>query len=411
MSDVAILSIRLYGQEIGTLTHVAGDRTLFAFTEAYINQSNRPVLSVGFKDQLGGLLTDFRPYKAKLMPYFSNLLPEGRLRQYLAMKAGVNADREFFLLQALGEDLPGAITASATSGHAWPVQPDTDSHNSRVSRANRDALRFSLAGIQLKFSAIKCTRAGLTIPAYGTGGNSIVKLPSPEFPQLPENEFCMMSLAKMVGIKVPSIDLVDVSAIQNLPDGIAQLGQKAFVIERFDRSTDHGIIHIEDFAQVFRVYPQEKYSKASMRNIASVIAIESDHDDIAELVRRLTFNVLIGNGDMHLKNWSLIYPDQRCARLAPAYDYVSTIPYIPNDQFALTFSRSKRFVDYTLDELEHLSLKAALPRKLVTDCAKQTVAAFMQHWSEEKMHLPMNRQVVEAIDRHLLTLPIVTDAV
>ena len=218
----------------------------------------------------------------------------------------------------------------------------------------------------------------------------------------------MMSLAKMVGINVAAIGLVDVRAIGNLPDGMEKLGQQAFFIERFDRNDDGSVTHIEDFAQVFNVYPEDKYKKASYRNLLSVIATESDHHDVAEFIRRLTFNVLIGNGDMHLKNWSLIYPDRRNARLSPAYDFVSTIPYIGNDKSALTFSRTKAFGGFTLDELEHLSAKAALPRKLVIDTAPETVALFMQRWETEKAHLPMHRAVVDAIDKHLGTLPIVT---
>jgi serine/threonine-protein kinase HipA len=166
-------------------------------------------------------------------------------------------------------------------------------------------------------------------------------------------------------------------------------------------------VHIEDFAQVYGVYPEDKYKKASYRNIASVIATESDHADVAEFIRRLTFNTLIGNGDMHLKNWSLIYPDRRRARLSPAYDFVSTLPYIPGDQAALNFSRTRRFDEFTEDELSHLAAKAALPRKLVTDTARETVGLFMERWAKEKAHLPMGADVVEAVDRHLETLPIV----
>lgn len=138
-----------------------------------------------------------------------------------------------------------------------------------------------------------------------------------------------------------------------------------------------------------------------------MIAAESDDHDIAEFIRRATFNVLIGNGDMHLKNWSLIYRDQRHASLAPAYDFVSTIAYLPGEKSALTFSRSKAFADYTRDELEHLAAKAALPRNLVIETAKETVALFMQRWAEEKAHLPMSEDVRKAIDAHLTTLPIV----
>jgi serine/threonine-protein kinase HipA len=191
-----------------------------------------------------------------------------------------------------------------------------------------------------------------------------------------------LTLARMIGINVPAIDLVDVKAIGNLPSGVDRLGDKAFVIERFDRRDDGSPVHVEDFAQVYGVYPEDKSRKANFRNIASVIATESDHADVAEFVRRLTFNTLIGNADMHLKNWSLTYPDQRRARLSPAYDFVSTIPYIPGDQ-------------------------AALPRKLVMDTARETVELFMERWRKEKAHLPMGVDVVEAVDRHLETLPIV----
>ncbi len=65
----------------------------------------------------------------------------------------------------------------------------------------------------------------------------------------------------------------------------------------------------------------ENTKKASLRNIAQVVAAEGTDDDIAELIRRIVFNTLIGNDDMHLKNWSLIYTDRHHARLAPAYDF------------------------------------------------------------------------------------------
>jgi len=140
---------------------------------------------------------------------------------------------------------------------------------------------------------------------------------------------------------------------------------QAFAIKRFDRLEDGSPVQIEDFAQVFDVYPNDKYKKANAANIAQVIAAESDEKDIAEFIRRLVFNTLIGNADMHLKNWSLIYPDRRSARLSPAYDFVSTIPYIEDEKAALKYSRTKRFDEFTFDELKHLSAKAMLPEKIV----------------------------------------------
>lgn len=408
MPDVTVLDVLLYGRPIGTLTRVGGDRTLFAFNDAYIADEHRPTLSLRFKDEFGALITEFRPYNTAVMPYFSNLLPEGRMREYLTERAGVDHRREFFLLWVLGRDLPGAVTVQPADGEAWP--PDANDRNEADRQQRRDnALRFSLAGVQLKFSAIRDAQSGLTIPATGVGGSYIVKLPSQRFEAVPENEFSMMTLARSVGINVPPVDLIDIASIANLPEGIDVFGDKAFVIERFDRLPDGDLIHIEDFAQVFDVRPDDKYKKANMRNIASVVAAEAGLDDALELIRRLTFNTLIGNGDMHLKNWSLIYPDRRNAALAPAYDFVSTIPYMPNDQAALNVSRTKAFDTFSSDELAHLAAGARIPEKPVLDTARETVARFRETWQAEKTNLPMSKATIAAIDAHLPRVPIANE--
>ena len=406
MNKVAVLDVLLHGQPIGTLTNIGGDRTIFAFHEDYINTPDRPVLGLGFKDEFGALLTDFRPYQKRVMPFFSNLLPEGHLRSYLAAKAGINAEREFHLLRALGNDLPGAITMRPADGANWPPDPAGDAAADKSQDENDTILRFSLAGVQLKFSAVQEASGGLTIPASGIGGSWIVKLPSREYAGVPENEFSMMTLAGQIGMDVPEIDLIDISAIGNIPEGIGKIGGRAFVIKRFDRLAGGSRAHIEDFAQIYGVYAEDKYKNASMRNIARVLATEGKDADVVEFIRRLTFNALIGNGDMHLKNWSLIYPDQRHAALAPAYDFVSTVPYIPDDQQALNVSRSKAFADFNEDELSHLAAKAALPGRLVLDTALETVELFHQHWATEKANLPMSKEVREAIDAHLKTVPL-----
>lgn len=404
MPDVSVLTVNLHGAPIGTLTRVAGDRSLFAFNEAYIGDPARPTLSLSFKDAFGALRTDLPPVQTRLPPFFSNLLPEGPLRRYLAERAGVHPEREFFLLWALGRDLPGAITVAPADGEAWP--PEALAPRGDGPSVRDGMLRFSLAGVQLKFSAVQGARGGLTVPASGAGGDVIVKLPSPEFAGIPENEYSMMHLASRLGMDVPRIDLVDIDRVAGLPERARRLPGKAFVIERFDRRPDGTRLHIEDFAQVFGVYPDDKYKKASMRSIARVLAAEGSDADIREFIRRLTFNTLIGNGDMHLKNWSLIYRDGRAASLAPAYDFVSTIAYIPGDRFALNYSRTKAFAGLDDDELAHLSAKAALPRKLVTDTAREMAADFTALWRQEKAHLPMLPEVREAIDALLPTLPI-----
>ena len=406
MPDVSVLNVLLYGEPIGTLTRVAGDRTLFAFNAAYIADPQRPVLGLGFKDSLGGLITDFQPTQTRVMPFFSNLLPEGHMRTYLAQRAGVNPVREFFLLWVLGMDLPGAITITPTDGESWPPDADGAAADHHDDDRREDALRFSLAGVQLKFSAVNEARGGLTIPAKGVGGSWIVKLPSRQFPNVPENEFSMMTLARLIGMDVPALRLVDLNAIRNLPNGLDGLKGQALVIERFDRLPDGGAVHMEDFAQIFGVYPDRKYTKASMRSIGRVIAAEAGESDIAEFVRRLTFNMLIGNADMHLKNWSMTYPDRRTAVLAPAYDFVSTIAYLRDENFALNVSRTRRFDEFTDDELSHLAAKALLPEKLVLDTARETVVLFHQHWQAEKGNLPLSADVIRAVEDHLRKVPL-----
>jgi serine/threonine-protein kinase HipA len=401
-NNVSTLNVLLYGEPIATITNVGNDRTLFAFMDSYIHDESRPVLGLGFKDALGGLLTNFKPTQTKLTPFFSNLLPEETMRHYLAERAGVNPAREFFLLWVLGQDLAGAITVEPADGEALPpnVQQDIDDET-KIDVP----MSFSLAGVQLKFSAVQQANGGFTIPATGQGGSWIVKLPSSRFDAVPENEYSMMELARMLGMDVPETQLLPINQIANIPDGIGKFGDSAFVIKRFDRAGEQAV-HIEDFAQVFGVYPQDKYKKASMRNIAQVIGIEGQDEDIAEFTRRLVFNTLIGNADMHLKNWSVIYKDKRTASIAPAYDFVSTIPYIPDDSASLKVSRSKKFSDFTLDELSHLAAKAMLPEKLVLDTAKQIVAGFHEIWAKEKAHLPLTKSMIEAIETHLRSIPL-----
>ncbi|HYI69986.1 MAG TPA: HipA domain-containing protein [Skermanella sp.] len=407
MSDVQELHIHLSGRRIGSLTLIQGDRSILTFDQDYIDDPDRPTLSLSFKDSLGGLLTDFRPMRMQVEPFFSNLLPEGPLRRYLAERAGVKEVREFFLLWALGIDLPGAVTLRPADEGSW--LSETAIEDSRAKDRTDHALRFSLAGVQLKFSAFRNDgkSGGLVIPAKGAGGSWIVKLPADRFEGVPENEFAMMTLARQIGIDVPEIDLIDVSEIKGLPDGLGVIKGKAFVIRRFDRS-DNGPVHIEDFAQVFGVHPDDKYKKASYRSIAHVLQVETGEQSVAEFIRRLVFSTLIGNADMHLKNWSLIYPDGRTPMLSPAYDLLSTIPYIPDQTAALKYARTRKMSEFTYDELSYLAAKAGVADKLVRQTADRTVEEFHETWAREKNHLGLADAVIDAIDKHLLTLPLVS---
>jgi serine/threonine-protein kinase HipA len=381
---LSALSIDLHGRHIGTILRLAGDRQVFAFEQSYIDDPQRPTLSLSFKGQTGELRTDLQQVTRRVPAFFSNLLPEGHLRSYLAEQAGVNPEREFFLLAALGEDLAGAVTAIPrdADGQNRSNESTLDEKNrhSPADLRTRRTLRFSLAGVQLKFSAIMESHGGLTIPAQGIGGSWIVKLPSMNFASVSENEFVMLDLARSVGIVVPRNHLVPVKDIEGLPPDASRLPGNALAVERFDRSPDGTRIHMEDFAQVFGLFPENKYKSVSYANIARVLWAETGEVGTYEFIRRITFSVLIGNADMHLKNWSLLYPDTRSPVLSPAYDFVSTLPYIPNDTLALTLGGSRDLTQISFHQIRRLTDKAGLPMAPVLRIVRETTEATVEAW-------------------------------
>jgi serine/threonine-protein kinase HipA len=398
--NLTALAVSLHHRRIGVINRISGDRYLFSFEQDYMEDGNRPTLSLSFKGQSGGLVIPTRAVTARLPVFFSNLLPEGHLREYLATRAGVKQNREFFLLAVLGADLPGALTIAPIDE---PLQYSADHASGRDSheRIPETALRFSLAGVQLKFSAIMESSGGLTIPAEGVGGSWIVKLPSSRFSSVPENEFVMMALARAVGIEVPQTKLIEVSEIRGLPADAGAMEGKALAVQRFDRSDKGESIHMEDFAQVFGLYPADKYHHRSYANVASVLRAETGEAGTDEFFRRLVFSVFIGNGDMHLKNWSLIYPDGRTPVLSPGYDFVATFPYIPNDSLALTFGGSRSLSEISTDQVRRFAESARLAAsplwRHVTDVTDRIVAAWKQ--LAEKDLLP--EQMRGAIGKHI----------
>ncbi len=147
------------------------------------------------------------------------------------------------------------------------------------------------------------------------------------------------------GWKYRARELVDKMAFAGIPEefNIMSTG-KVLLVRRFDRGADGTRVHMEDFAQVFGRYPSEKYTGAAYHNIGVALNSGVSFDSAIEFVRRLALTAITGNGDMHLKNWSLVYPgDGRTPKLAPVYDVLSTIPYIPKDGLALSLAGEKPF--------------------------------------------------------------------
>ncbi|MGH9253775.1 MAG: type II toxin-antitoxin system HipA family toxin [Vicinamibacterales bacterium] len=402
-SAVMVLEVRLGPTLVGVLTHLGNEALLFTFDRTYVESAgDRPTLSLGFKAADESLVEQTRPTRVRLPPFFSNLLPEGHLREYLATRGGVHPNREFFLLWLLGADLPGAIDVRSLDGEGPPGEEDdaegTQDHN--------QPLRFSLAGVQLKFSALIDTSRGLTLPVEGVGGDWIVKLPSPRFEAVSENEYAMMTLADAVGIDVPEVRLVATNDIGGLPQDVPEAFGRSLAIRRFDRPRPGERLHTEDFAQVFGVYPEQKYANASYSSIARVLWLEVGEEGITEYTRRLAFNVLVGNADAHLKNWSLIYPDGRTPKLAPAYDLVGTMAYIPGDRLALSLGDTKEFAQIDLKRFRRFADRAGLPAGLVLETVRDTAATVRRLWGTHEPVRALPARVREAIAEHMKTVPL-----
>lgn len=363
---------------IGTLLQ-RGDVARFIFSEDYWSSPNRGVLGLWFEDN-----PRQSPQAAlRLPPWFSNLLPEGPLRQWIARDRGVSIDRELQLLLRIGEDLPGAVQVIQDAGDLGHIDSlDQDSSLGAAYRAGGSSpWKFSLAGVGMKFSML---REGdrLTVPGQNALGNWIVKFPDATFAQVPSNEFGTMKLAALVGIDVPDIELVHRDLLPDVPGVAWPRGEDyAFAIRRFDRTVGGGRIHIEDFAQVRGFYPDNRYS-GSLETVAALAFRGRDHAALQEFVRRLTFNLLVGNGDAHLKNWSLIYPDGRVPTLSPAYDLVSTGPYDLGqpETLGLQFGRTRSFQRISRGAFQALQNTLQVADKDVLDIVDSTVDAFFTAW-------------------------------
>lgn len=176
-----------------------------------------------------------------------------------------------------------------------------------ISRAGK----MSIQGIQLKLSAVLRITAG-RFEVVNRGGRYILKPQSLDFSELPENEDVTMRMAAAVGIEVP------VHGLLRSVDG-----SFTYFIKRFDREGRERL-PVEDFAQLSGESRDTKYD-SSMEKVATVIdqfctfpALER-----VKLFERTLLSFLVGNEDMHLKNFSLITRDVK-VELAPAYDFLNT---------------------------------------------------------------------------------------
>jgi len=212
------------------------------------------------------------------------------------------------------------------------LEPLPLNQHEQLRQARLRADKMSIQGVQPKLAAVLKPKAGC-FKIVDCGGRFILK-PNPlPYEEVPANEALSMTLAKHAGIEVPPHGLLP--AID---------GSWVYVIRRFDRVGRDQRLHVEDFAQLSGATRDTKYA-SSLEQIAMLVETHCSFPAVekAALARRLLFCFLIGNEDMHLKNFSLIV-EQGIIRLAPAYDLLNTTLVLENasEESALPLRGRKR---------------------------------------------------------------------
>ena len=209
--------------------------------------------------------------------------------------------------------------------------------------ARKRADKMSIQGVQPKLS-VKLDLVHSKFEIVDTGGKYILKPQSDSYLELPENEDLTMHLADTVGIKVPLHGLL-----------YSTDGSKTYFIKRFDRFSHNDKLAVEDFAQLSGETRDTKYN-SSMERLVPIIEKHCTFPVVEKqkLLMRTLFNFMIGNEDMHLKNFSLITLEDQKTELTPAYDFLNTTIALENakEEMALPLAGKKHdmnrndFIDY-----------------------------------------------------------------
>lgn len=378
-----------------------GDILRVSFNDDYLNDSNRPTLSLAYagtsEAATRAILSAPRDIRlarsdGKWPAYFQNLLPEGHNRERLAAQRGCRADDEFELLAAAGHDLMGAIEVEPV-----PVDegiPDAVRHwhtalgldvlePGFVEFPVEDAA--SLPGVITKFSAVLEGRR-YVVKRHGVAGSYILKLPTSRHPDLVANEFMGFQLCKAVGLDCANAAMIS-RAQAELPERVPF--NDILAVERFDRGPSGQRVHMEEFNQVLGYEPRHKYGKGLRQDYSAMLRIIDQLStrpvqDVQEFVNRFVTFILMGNTDAHLKNWALRYPDGVHPELAPLYDPVCVTALfegVSEQDYGLNRAIDKTVRSFTWDDLDALLEQARVVRRgRIVQVAKGVAAKAKQAW-------------------------------
>lgn len=326
------LFIHYRGALVGRLRQAADKTLSFTYEPAWL-------ASAGGFDLSPALPRSVTPFDhGTTTAYFENLLPEGGARDRFNREFRDAAKDPFAFLTTFGADCAGALTISDDAAYPERVDPAAATP---ITLADLDLMvesggdlatqtkkhyhgRFSLAGAQDKIALVS-NASGLAIPTGGGATTHILKPPIRRFGNGVDtvfNEYFCMRLAGAVGLRVPSVRIL-------------QSRYPYYLVERYDREVSKagivGRLHQIDFCQLFARLSTEKHEEDSGLGLIDVYEAIKRRSrlalpDLAQLLRWTMFNLLIGNNDSHLKNLSMMVATEGMV-LSPFYDLLSTVVY------------------------------------------------------------------------------------
>ncbi|MGM0641887.1 MAG: HipA domain-containing protein [Thermotogota bacterium] len=237
--------------------------------------------------------------------------------------------------------------------------------------AAKRATKMSIQGVQPKLSAILNIQQS-KFEIVDIKGKYIIKPQHHAYPQLPENEDLTMKMASKCGINTPIHGMV-----------YSKDGTLSYFIKRYDRTGKNSKLHVEDFAQLAGEKRDTKY-EYSVEKLIKLIDDNCTFPQIEKIrfFKRFLFNFLVGNEDMHLKNYSIISQNDKI-ELCPAYDFLNSSIVLGKDveETALTLKGKKKNMTKNI-LIEYLGLERLKLNQTVVDKTLKELQASESAWFE-----------------------------
>ena len=308
-------------QLAGYLRQEPGERYSFTYHDSYLNSNNPPIAHTLPLSEKAVFTEQFLP------AFFDNLVAEGWMEEAQRRLLGKRACSRFELLLGFGKDCAGAVSI---------IDPDEPPlHLEKLGKEDPKNIaifknRASLSGIQPKVLLVE-EKNKLRLAEHGEVSTHIAKLPSESINDIVYNEWLTLCACKAL--------LPEDSIVEAKLDGLDGLGEEILIIKRFDRTSDKEKIHFEEFNSLLNHQTFEKYD-GNYRDMADFIYKTEDSlpSEVYRLYKRILVGLLLGNTDMHFKNFALMYTSEGL-RLTPNYDQVAAAIYKPYQTIALSLDQ------------------------------------------------------------------------